>query len=392
MPYSYRGIDMTGTEAGPWLTVSAFSSTDVSLANPMGQCTDFSCRGLGEPPLLQASLASIHSVFPDTPIIVIAHSLGGLIAEQWWLQYSQKNTENVAQVIALDSPLNGVAAGGACFPDIVVCGPDSAIAYKQLWQHQQDPAESGPYANNQTALRLDAKNHMFTAIGDIGDPVYDDSDYFSSNQLGVKNIGLMSQVFWTEPGCEQSGFNLSSSACTATGQAIIDPCGHAMDDGLLPAAIPDFFTFEWIHSNVKNCPQVISDALGWYHHALAHPEPQPKPSLTASPSPSPSLSPTPPPTAAMPVLKAEFGGPLIRPQEISFSGDSSNVVTSIKWSSWTAVSAGRRYLTHLGMRAQLRPGIINACRDDHHFVRPGERAVHQYPGGQRRQHIQLLPY
>lgn len=330
LPYSYTGIDMTGTAANPSLTVGAFTTTDVSVANPMGPCTDFTCRGLGEPPLLQASLASIHSVFPDTPIIVIAHSLGGLIAEQWWLQYSQKNTEGVVQVISLDSPLNGVAAGGvSCVLDLDwFCGPDSAIAYQQLWQHQQDPAGSGPYANNQTALRLDAENHLFTAIGDIGDPVYDDGDYFSSSYPGVKNIGLMSQVFWTEPSCVQSSFNLTSQACTATGQAIIDPCGQAMNDGMLPASLPELPLYLWVHSVVKNCPQVISDALAWYHHALAHP---------VRPSPSPSAAPS--PTAGLPSLKADSGGPVIRPQEISFSGDSTNVVASIKWSSWTAVSA-----------------------------------------------------
>ena len=36
----------------------------------------------------------------------------------------------------------------------------------------------------------------------------------------------------------------------------------------------------WIHSNVKNCPQLISDALGWYHHAIAHPPPTPSPAVT----------------------------------------------------------------------------------------------------------------
>jgi len=106
LPYSYRGITMTGTTANSWLTVADFSSMDVSTANPMGACVDPTCRGLGEPGLLQASLASIHKTFPHTPIIVLGHSLGGLIAEQWWLQYSSKNTEGVIQVISLDSPAN----------------------------------------------------------------------------------------------------------------------------------------------------------------------------------------------------------------------------------------------------------------------------------------------
>jgi hypothetical protein len=287
LPYSYTGINMTGTAANPWLTVGVFTDKNVADANPLGACSDPTCHGLGEPPLLQASLASIHKTFPHTPIIVIGHSLGGLIAEQWWLHYSSNNTEGVIQVISLDSPLNGVAAGGVCATGL--CGPsgnplynfvgyDSGVVYAGLWAHQGDPAGSGPYANNQTALALDSSNHLFTAIGDLGDPLYDVGDY--SGRLfraGVKNIGLMSQVFWTEPSCVQSGYDLSSAACTATGQAIINPCGHPMNDGTRP--LFDVPGSMWIHSNVKNCPQVIDDALGWYHHyASAHPAPSPSPS------------------------------------------------------------------------------------------------------------------
>jgi len=310
LPYSYTGINMTGTAANPMLTVGVFTGKNVADANPLGACSDPTCHGLGEPPLLQASLASIHKTFPHTPIIVIGHSLGGLIAEQWWLQYSSNNTQGVIQVISLDSPLNGVAAGGACATGL--CGPsgnplysvvgyDPGIAYTGLWAHQGDPAGSGPYANNQTALALDSSNHLFTAIGDLGDPLYDVGDYPASHFLtGVKNIGLMSQVFWTEPSCVQSGYDLSSAECTATGQAIINPCGHAMNDGTGPLFdVPSGSM--WIHSNVKNCPQVIDDALGWYHHyASAHPAPSPS---SPTPSPSPSATPTTPPATQATVVK-----------------------------------------------------------------------------------------
>jgi hypothetical protein len=310
LPYSYTGINMTGTAANPMLTVGIFTGKNVADANPLGACSDPTCHWLGEPPLLQASLASIHKTFPHTPIIVIGHSLGGLIAEQWWLQYSSNNTQGVIQVISLDSPLNGVAAGGACATGL--CGPsgnplysvvgyDPGIAYTGLWAHQGDPAGSGPYANNQTALALDSSNHLFTAIGDLGDPLYDVGDYPASHFItGVKNIGLMSQVFWTEPSCVQSGYDLSSAECTATGQAIINPCGHAMNDGTGPLFdVPSGSM--WIHSNVKNCPQVIDDALGWYHHyASAHPAPSPS---SPTPSPSPSATPTTPPATQATVMK-----------------------------------------------------------------------------------------
>lgn len=274
LPYSYRGIVMTGTAQNPMVTIGYFDSLDVSAANPIADCEDPTCRGLGEPALLQASLASIHRTFPKTPIIVIGHSLGGLIAEQWWLQHSAKDPEGVIQVFSLDSPLNGVATSGACLSGLCVLavGFDPSRAYSGLWAHQSDPAGSGPYANNQTALALDARNHLFTAVGNIGDPLYDFGDYPRLPFNGVRNIGLVSQVLWTEPSCADSGWDLTSRDCTAVGQAIINPCGHNMDDGGSP--IFDLPGSLWIHSNVKNCPEVTSTALAWYHQYLTeHPTP-----------------------------------------------------------------------------------------------------------------------
>ena len=281
LPYSYRGIVMTGTAENPRLTVGFFDSLDVSTANPIADCTDRTCRGLGEPGLLQASLASIHRTFPHTPIIVLGHSLGGLIAEQWWLQYSAKDPEGVIQVFSLDSPLNGLATGGSCLTAICLplVGIDPSRAYSGLWAHQSDPAGSGPYANNETALALDNKNHLFTAVGTIGDPLYDVGDYLAS-EYQSRNIGLVSQLFWTQPSCAASGWDLTSHDCTLIGQEMKNPCGHNMDDGAAPRF--GLFGSLWIHSNVKNCPEVISRALAWYHqYASTHPTPP-----TSPPEPS----------------------------------------------------------------------------------------------------------
>jgi hypothetical protein len=206
---------------------------------------------------MQAEISSIHAVFPHTPIIIAGHSNGGLIAEQWWLNYGQHNPDGVVQVFALDSPLNGVGAAGACAA--AVCGPggvgvELGAVYAALWAHQDqyDPI----------ALAVDAKDHLFTAIGDLGDPLYDFADYTASHFLtGVKNIGLVSQLYFTEPSCAQSGFDLSSSVCTATGQAVLNPCGHNLDDGVGP----DFGmpVDLWMHSLVKNCTGTIQDILAW---------------------------------------------------------------------------------------------------------------------------------
>ena len=61
-------------------------------------------------------------------------------------------------------------------------------------------------------------------------------------------------------------------------------------------------------------------------------------SASASTSPTPTTSATPSSSATLPVLVVGgYSG--MRPGEIAYSGDSTNVVTGITWSSWTATSA-----------------------------------------------------
>jgi hypothetical protein len=249
LPFSYDpGTKMTGTPSHPSFIVTPYTSNDVGRTDPVTT----------GPSVLQDELTSIHSVFQRVPIVVVGHSNGGLIAEQWWLSYGSHDAEGVVQVFALDSPLNGVAAGNVCAAGVCTgaVGPIIGAVYGALWAHQDtyDPI----------ALKLDAKNHLFTAIADLGDPLYDAADYPATVPsghfaTGVKNIGLVSQLYWTEPSCAQSGYDLSSRACTATGRAIINPCGHNLDDGRGPI----FGTPRdlWLHSLVKNCPGTIQAVL-----------------------------------------------------------------------------------------------------------------------------------
>jgi len=52
---------------------------------------------------------------------------------------------------------------------------DPGVAYSKLWDNQA--------SNDQVLLKLDAGNHLFTAIGDISDPLYDAGDYPASHFL-----------------------------------------------------------------------------------------------------------------------------------------------------------------------------------------------------------------
>jgi hypothetical protein len=293
LPFSYagcptctntNGAQMGGTSSAPSFDVPAYTGDDVGATDP-------TTTG---PADLQAEIASIHAIFTHVPIIVIGHSNGGLIAEQWWLNYGQGDPDGVIQVFALDSPLNGVGAAGVCVTGLCggAVGPILAAVYATLWAHQDqyDPI----------ALAVDARDHLFTAIADLGDPLYDFADYPSSQFLtGVKNIGLISQLYWTEPGCTQSGYDLSSSACTATGQAVLNPCGNNLDDGTGPDfGVP---TDLWLHSMVKNCSGTISDVLAWIGQTPPPPTlSAPAPVTTVVPRPSTPPPSTPPPSTPPP--------------------------------------------------------------------------------------------
>lgn len=363
LPFSYTSAVMLGPATSPEYAVENFTTSDVANANPMGYCRNNLCRQggkppfvgqgqpLGEPPQLNATITSIHETFPHTPILVIGHSLGGLIAEQWWLQYSNEypDHDGVIQVISLDSPLNGVRRDASFAGSLsgmlggTVVGSDPANAYHQLWEHQQDPAcgtwdiyTATCWANSQTALALDNQNHLFTAIGDNGDPLYDVLDHPVSfndppgTPYMQRHPGLYSQVFWSDPQCAQPSF-FDRPGCHPAGQVIVDPCGHKMND-----YDPNGFGLGdsiWIHSNVKNCPQLISDALGWYHqYVQAHPTPTltPTAQCTAFSSACPD---SPSPSVLIKLKAGTFNG--IEPVEIDFSADGSNSVYGIHWAPWS---------------------------------------------------------
>jgi hypothetical protein len=141
LPYSYccllgsnpvlYGAGMTGSAAKPMFTFFSYDGKDVASGDPQ----------LGDPPLLNQEIASIHKIFPSVPIVLIGHSNGGLVAEQWWLRWGTKqgcgNFSNgpaagqpqcgmhgVAHVFTLDSPINGVYFGDDCDQTILSAGGD----------------------------------------------------------------------------------------------------------------------------------------------------------------------------------------------------------------------------------------------------------------------------
>jgi len=154
LPLSYvKGTVMGGTASAPTFRVPAYNSTDVANANPNVVAN-----------YLNSLISSIKRIFPRTNIVVVGHSNGGLIAEQWWLNH-RGVARGIQQVFSLDSPLNGLFDAGFCSIDL--CAPFGVSAqlgdyYSALWSSQ---SKNDPYW-----ATLDAKDKAFTAVGSYGDP------------------------------------------------------------------------------------------------------------------------------------------------------------------------------------------------------------------------------
>jgi hypothetical protein len=267
LPFSYNGASVSGMAVNPMFTINSYTKDDV--ANSTIQA---------EQQLLNQEITNVRSVWPNTKIVVIGHSNGGLIGEQWWLNY-RPHLQGVSQVFSLDSPLNGVWRAHQCLHGLIVpflCGAQGIGQklnefYASLWDNQA--------TNDSYWLKEDNQDKIFTAVATTGDPLYDFGDWPASGTFGVKNIGLVSQLYWTEPSCAQSTFDLSSAVCTATGRAIINPCGRNMNDGSGPGY--SIATNLWMHSVVKNCSGVISTATAYFPKASVTPAPSLSPTTTA---------------------------------------------------------------------------------------------------------------
>jgi pimeloyl-ACP methyl ester carboxylesterase len=160
---------------------------------------------------LNSLISSIKRIFPRTNIVVVGHSNGGLIAEQWWLNHRDV-ARGIQQVFSLDSPLNGLFDAGFCSIDL--CAPFGVSAqlgdyYSALWSSQ---SKNDPYW-----ATLDAKDKAFTAVGSYGDPLYDVGDNGATTLPTTDaRIGIVSQLYFAEPSCAADFadlFDLSTARC-----------------------------------------------------------------------------------------------------------------------------------------------------------------------------------
>ena len=154
---------------------------------------------------MEAEVHSVHTAWPQARIVILGHSLGGLIAEQYWEHYWRRNHEGVTRIIALDAPINGVSLGS---------NVSSFIG--DLWASMgwHDPAIS---ANDGTGA--------FLPVGTEGDAGYTASD------AGMDT--LLSQLLFKCSG-------LIFQTCIPIAPTFVSPCPSSD------------------HAEVKACPGVIN--------------------------------------------------------------------------------------------------------------------------------------
>lgn len=74
LPYSYATHGLHETSGTPTFTMSAYTADDTK--QPIAASVA----------ALDAEVGSVRTVWPTTPIVLVGHSYGGLVAEEWWEQ------------------------------------------------------------------------------------------------------------------------------------------------------------------------------------------------------------------------------------------------------------------------------------------------------------------
>jgi hypothetical protein len=151
LPYSYTGAILS-------------KETSAFTFNPY-QASDTQQRPHTSVEKLDDELRSIHTAWPQTRIVIIGHSYGGLIAELWWEAISVQHIDHrgVVHAFSLDSPINGV---DHCYLARAFDGGFVSDEWCQLWDHRQD--------HDQLIINFDAldPSFTFTPVGTPNDPTY----------------------------------------------------------------------------------------------------------------------------------------------------------------------------------------------------------------------------
>ena len=217
IPYSYAGVTFTGTGLGVVAHNVAYDGPD-SEQDVTDSVAD-----------LARQISSLEAVWPDTRIVVLGHSWGGLIATQWWEQHHGAQADpHVTAVFSLDGAINGAN-------DCTLFAPLAPAALQQC-----SDLHDGRFTRDQQIADDDADGTLHI-IGTVGDPAYNDSS-------GGGDV------------LDQALFRCEDVKTCLLPPAQLSPCD------------PNHAIYGTIgHDLVKACPQVLTPVRSAVQAAVDHP-------------------------------------------------------------------------------------------------------------------------
>ncbi|MBV8194741.1 MAG: IPT/TIG domain-containing protein, partial [Candidatus Dormibacteraeota bacterium] len=178
LPFSYNGVSVSGGPGDqPKINVGEY-----------GQGAPGSDLPDGAAQTLRAEVDDVHTMWPSTPIVIIGHSEGGLVAQTYFdsVLPSENPQPPVSYAFTLDSPINGAAE--APVADAFALTPlygkalgafhlSSAMVnhYYQLWHQAQAGMDQSLLQSDPQYSTTDYALQLFGTDGDI---VYDIPDYY----------------------------------------------------------------------------------------------------------------------------------------------------------------------------------------------------------------------
>jgi hypothetical protein len=191
LPYSYAGVWLGGTTASPLYKAARFGNEAPGAVSPAAEADSY---------LLQL-VHQAHKLWPSTPIFVIGHSEGGLVAEQLFENNTLNLLEGVAGIVSLDSPLNGVAHNLGWFGSRanIVSALHIGPALFNLWNERW---EQRALLDPRLFIRDRHMGDIYHPIGTASDLIYALGDL----RIGDPYCGsLASQLIWNIVPCEGNG-------------------------------------------------------------------------------------------------------------------------------------------------------------------------------------------
>lgn len=241
LPYSYAGAVLK--------TSGQFSQQSYTAADSQQPL----CSSVA---YLAREITSMHAAWPQTRILVVGHSFGGLVAETWWFDEHPINgghcvrptgLSGVTHVFSLDSPINGVKY---CEAAHQVLG-SAASTWCDLWYgpNRNSPAGAEGVANDTQIAALDDHELSFTAVGTPNDPTYGEG-------LTGGGGGLRAQLVYR---CANSSIftdytDPNAPCIDRTGGAL--PVSYPSASPECDASSGDIYGTTG-HDIVKTCPAVI---------------------------------------------------------------------------------------------------------------------------------------